>query len=93
MNNSLSIKKVNLFSILLVFGSFCIGYNIAIAFHELGHAFAMMLDGGQIQEFVLNPFSWSWNLGQDLNNPLFTAWGELPLVYYLLCYLVFYLFG
>ena len=75
MNSTSENKNISIFLILMLFGSFCIGYNIAIAFHELGHAFAMMLDGGQIREFVLNPFSWSWNLGQDLNNPLFTAWG------------------
>ncbi|UCC41504.1 MAG: hypothetical protein JSV96_08845, partial [Candidatus Aminicenantes bacterium] len=75
MNNISLSKKVDIFYILLIFGSFCIGYNITIAFHELGHAFAVMLDGGHIKEFVLNPFSWSWNFGQDLNNPLFTAWG------------------
>ena len=75
MNSILLNKKAYLYLILVLFGSFCIGYNITIACHELGHAFAVVLDGGHIQEFVLNPFSWSWNLGQNLMNPLFTAWG------------------
>ena len=76
MNNKITpSNKAQVHTILFLFGSFCIGYNIAIAFHELGHAFAMILDGGGIQEYYLNPFSWSWNLGQNLNNLLFTAWG------------------
>jgi hypothetical protein len=62
---------------LLILGSLCIAYNVFTACHELGHAFAMMLDGGYIEKFVLNPFSWSSSLGQDLNNPLFTAWGRV----------------
>jgi len=70
-------KQDYFWQILLLFGSFCIGFNISIAFHELGHAFAVILDGGTIQEFVLNPFSWSWNLGENVNNPIFTAWGGI----------------
>ena len=56
-------------------GGFTIAYNLTIACHELGHSFAVLLDGGRIREFYLNPFSWSWNLGQNLSNPVFTAWG------------------
>jgi hypothetical protein len=56
-------------------GTFIIGYNLTIAFHELGHGLAVLIDGGQIQEYYLNPFSWSWNLGKNVNNPIFTAWG------------------
>ena len=37
-------------STLLLFGCFCIGFNVAIAFHELGHAFSMVLDGVHIKE-------------------------------------------
>ena len=62
-------------SILLLFGCFCIGFNATIAFHELGHAFAMVVDGVHIKEFFLNPFSWSWTFPESLNNSLFTAFG------------------
>lgn len=68
-------KKDLKWSILLLFGCFCIGFNATIAFHELGHAFAMVLDGVHIKEFFLNPFSWSWTFPESLNNPLFTAFG------------------
>jgi hypothetical protein len=66
-------------SILLLFGAFTIAFNLAVAFHELGHATAVFIDGGQIQEFVLNPFSWSWNLGGGVQNILFTAWGGVTI--------------
>jgi len=36
--------------ILLLLGGFAIAYNITIAFHEFGHAVAVIIDGGQIQE-------------------------------------------
>ena len=62
-------------SIFMLFGVFTIAFNLAVAFHELGHATSVLFDGGQIQEFVLNPFSWSWNLGRAVHNILFTAWG------------------
>lgn len=74
MNGLLGFNK-NIWSGLFLFGCFCIGYNLAIAFHELGHVLAVLLDGGQIHQFHLNPFSWSWNLGKNINSPLFTAWG------------------
>ncbi len=66
-------------SILLLFGAFTIAFNLAVAFHELGHATAVLIDGGQIQEFVLNPFSWSWNLGRGVRDILFTAWGGVTI--------------
>lgn len=66
-------------SILLLFGAFAIDFNLAIAFHELGHATAVIINGGQIQEFVLNPFSWSWSLGGDVRDILFTAWGGVTI--------------
>jgi len=62
-------------SVLFLFGCFTVGYNVSIALHEAGHAFAVLLDGGTVMDFYLNPFSWSWNLGESINNPLFTAWG------------------
>jgi hypothetical protein len=64
-------------SILLIFGSFCIGYNLAIACHELGHALAMVLDGVGVREFHLNPFSWSWTFPRSLKHELFTASGGI----------------
>ena len=66
-------------SILLLFGAFIIDFNLAVAFHELGHATAVLIDGGQIQELVLNPFSWSWNLGRSVRDILFTAWGGVTI--------------
>jgi hypothetical protein len=60
-------------------GAFIITFNLAVAFHELGHATAVLIDGGQIQEFVLNPFSWSWNLGHGIRDILFTAWGGVTI--------------
>lgn len=66
-------------SILLLFGAFTIGFNLSVAFHELGHATAVLIDGGQIQELVLNPFSWSWNLGRNVQDILFTAWGGVTI--------------
>jgi len=65
--------------ILLLFGAFAIDFNLAVAFHELGHTTAVLIDGGQIQEFVLNPFSWSWNLGRNVQDILFTAWGGVTI--------------
>jgi hypothetical protein len=59
----------------MLLGAFCVGYNMAIAFHELGHALAMVLDGVTIRAFHLNPFSWSWTFPESLNHPLFTALG------------------
>ncbi|MBS2098167.1 hypothetical protein [Carboxylicivirga linearis] len=72
----MTISNSNFFSqSLLLIGGFAIAYNTSVALHELGHTVAVLIDGGQIQEFVLNPFSWSWNLGQNVSNITFTAWG------------------
>jgi len=68
-------KKDLSWSILLLFGTFCIAFNLAIAFHELGHAFTMILDGVGVRDFHLNPFSWSWTFPKSLNNVIFTASG------------------
>ncbi|RPH32676.1 MAG: hypothetical protein EHM93_08125 [Bacteroidales bacterium] len=57
-------KKDLKWSILLLFGCFCIGWNVANVLHELGHAFAMALVGVPIKEFVLNPFSWCWTFAE-----------------------------
>jgi len=61
--------------ILLLLGAFAVTYNIAIAFHELGHVIAYLIDGGQVSEFILNPFSWSWAEARNLNNRIFALWG------------------
>jgi hypothetical protein len=63
----------------MLFGAFAIDFNLAVAFHELGHATAVLINSGQIQEFVLNPFSWSWNLGRGVQDILFTAWGGVTI--------------
>jgi len=57
----------------LFIGSFAIAYNIAIAFHELGHVVAYLIVDEPIIEFVLNPFSWSWSTGNNFN--IFVLWG------------------
>lgn len=61
--------------ILLLLGGFAITYNIAIAFHELGHVIAYLINGAVVSEFVLNPFSWSWAEARNLNNRIFGLWG------------------
>ena len=84
---NLSLDRTRTFhSIVLLSGAFAIAFNLAVALHEAGHATAVLIDGGQIQEFVLNPFSWSWNLGQGVQDVLFTAWGGVTfgLVYSIL---------
>lgn len=73
-----SVKDL-MWSMLLMFGCFCVGFNMAIAFHEAGHALAMVMDGVPIREFHLNPFSWSWTFPEYLNHPLFTAFGGVTL--------------
>ena len=60
---------------LILSGSFAITYNIAIALHELGHVIAYLIDGGEVSEFVLNPFSWSWAEANNLSNRIFALWG------------------
>jgi hypothetical protein len=62
-------------SVLLLFGCFCIGWNIANALHELGHVFAMTLVGVPIKEFVLNPFSWCWTFAEYQRNSLLLSFG------------------
>jgi len=38
-------------SIFLLFGAFTIAFNLAVAFHELGHATAVLIEGGQIHNW------------------------------------------
>jgi hypothetical protein len=59
---------------LLLFGSFAIGLNLAIALHELGHAIAMWTTGGIVDRITLNPFSWSYTYyGSTPKNPIYTS--------------------
>lgn len=70
-----STNNDSIHKILLLLGGFIITYNMALAFHELGHVIAYLIDGGQVSEFVLNPFSWSWAEARNLNNRIFALWG------------------
>lgn len=69
------IKGKEVRSMLVLLGGFALAYNLTIALHELGHATTVLIGGGAVQQFVLNPFSWSWNLGQNIPDIRFTAWG------------------
>ena len=61
-------------TILLLFGSFAIGYNVAVALHELGHAVAMWVTGGQVERITLNPFSTSYtHYASKSIYPIFTS--------------------
>ena len=62
-------------SIMILLGGFVVAYNLTIALHEFGHTVTVLIGGGQVQQFVLNPFSWSWNLGKNIPDIRFTAWG------------------
>ena len=64
-------------SILFLLGGFAIAYNLSIALHELGHAIMYPIAGEQMNEFVLNPFSWSWASGERLN--VTVLWGGVTL--------------
>lgn len=46
-------------SAVLLLGSFAVGYNVAHAIHELGHAAAVWMCGGSVTGLSLHPFSWS----------------------------------
>jgi hypothetical protein len=60
---------------LLLLGSFSIGYNIAMALHELGHVLAMWATGGSVTRITLSPFYKSFTyFGSDPTFPLVTAW-------------------
>ncbi len=59
---------------LFLLGSFSIGYNLAMAIHELGHALAMWATGGSVARIRLNPFSWSYTYyGSSPACPVLTA--------------------
>lgn len=60
---------------LLIFGAFCIAYNLDNFLHEFGHGVAVWISGGRVSSMILNPFSWSWISYLSNPNPLFTAWG------------------
>lgn len=70
-------SKSTLRTSILIFGGFCIAYNLGTALHELGHAIATWLTGGTVYSISLNPFAWSWTSldGGEDSSPLFIAWG------------------
>lgn len=45
---------------LLLLGSFAIAYNASEFLHELGHALAAWMTGGQVSGIVVHPFNWSF---------------------------------
>lgn len=65
--------------VLLLLGAFAIVFNLAIALHESGHVIAYLFDSGQLGEFVLNPFSWSWAEGYNLNHRVFDLWSGVTI--------------
>lgn len=59
---------------LLLFGSFALGFNLANALHELGHAIALWVTGGVVERITLHPFSWSYTYyGSTPNYPIATT--------------------
>lgn len=71
----MSNDRMRLFkSSLLLFGSFAIGFNLAIALHELSHAMAMWATGGTVERITLHPFSRSYTYyGSQPKLPMLTA--------------------
>jgi hypothetical protein len=69
--DSLAGLRISLF----LLGSFSIGYNAAVAVHELGHALSLWATGGSVAGITLEPFSKSFTYyGSPPYYPLFTAW-------------------
>ena len=62
---------------LLLLGSYAIAYNTSTFLHELGHAVAAWLSGGQVFGITLHPFSWSYSYAVSLNPVFLTAGGVL----------------
>lgn len=62
---------------LLLLGSYDIAYNTSTFLHELGHAVAAWLSGGQVFGITLHPFSWSYSYAVSLNPVFLTAGGVL----------------
>lgn len=61
--------------ILLLFGFVTIGMSVAIKLHELGHAVAMWVTGGQVERITINPFSWSYTYYASAPLfPIVTSW-------------------
>jgi hypothetical protein len=59
---------------LFLFGSFAIGFNLATALHELGHAIVMWASGGVVDRIVLHPFTWSYTYyGSMPKYPILTS--------------------
>jgi len=63
---------------LFLFGSFAIGYNLATAVHELGHAIVIWATGGTVARIVLHPFSWSYTYySSSPGYPILTSWAGI----------------
>lgn len=63
---------------LFLFGSFAIGYNLATALHELGHAIALRMTGGVVGGIVLHPFTWSYTYYSSAPKfPILTSWAGI----------------
>ncbi len=64
---------------LLLFGSFCIGYNLSNFLHELGHACAAWLTGGGVRAIIIHPFGWNWTqyVFGSISNYEFATWGGI----------------
>ncbi|MGB8983563.1 MAG: M50 family metallopeptidase [Anaerolineales bacterium] len=63
---------------LFLFGSFAIGYNLATAVHELGHAIVIWATGGTVARIVLHPFTWSYTYySPSPGYPILTSWAGI----------------
>jgi hypothetical protein len=66
----------NLVLILLLMGSFAIAFILSTFLHELGHAVALWVQGGEVSRITLHPFSWSVTYYADTRgaNPAVLTW-------------------
>ncbi len=62
---------------LLLLGSFIIAYNMEVFLHELCHATAAWISGGDVSGIVINPFSWSYSYSHSPYLLFHTAAGPL----------------
>ena len=59
----------------LLAGAFAIGYNAAMALHELGHALGQWVTGGSVARISLHPFSWCYTYYKSVPRyPDFVTW-------------------
>src|SRR5262245_32183074 len=65
----------------MLFASYCLGANVAIALHEFGHALGCLLAGGKVLGLVLGPQGYSGSYAaRDLSADFATRHGYLILV-------------